>query len=156
MGAEVNELVEFLTARLDEAARGAEASGPHVVAWLTFCDADGQLQYTAVGSSADERGESGIWIVDGKEAPTPTFVHAIYDPALALREVEAKRRIMARHKPVGPSRYRTVRDELNCEGCGWEGEHGDPVTEDIDECPELRDLASIYEGAPGWQERWRV
>jgi hypothetical protein len=92
---ELMTLVGFLTARLDEATRSAEASGPHPVAWLTFCDADGQLQYTAVGASADERGESGIWIVDGKEVPAPAFVHVIYDPALVLREVAAKRRIVA-------------------------------------------------------------
>lgn len=152
----MSELVEFLRARLDEAARSAEASGPHPVAWLTFCDADGHLQYTAVGASADERGESGIWIVDGKEVPAPAFVHVIYDPARVLREVQAKRRIMARHIAARDSttnlNYGPSESHM-CAGCGF--------TEDgryfpIDECPELRDIAMIYEGAPGWQEAWRV
>lgn len=148
----MNELVEFLTARLDEAAHGAEASGPHPVAWLTFCDADGRLQYTAVGSSADERGESGIWIVDGKEVPAPTFVHVIYDPALALREVEAKRRIVAEHPPVTHRESQTI-ERVICGRCRYD----DGVDYTYDHpCPTLELLALPYSDHPDYQEEWRV
>lgn len=141
-------LVEFLAARLDEdEAIARQAIAPD---WEVAPEDRFRVQVVPAEDAAGRT--SAIAVAVGYEGNHI----ARHDPARVLREVAAMRRILVRHKPVGPSRYRTVRDELNCEGCGWEGEHGDPVTENIDECPELRDLASIYEGALGWQERWRV
>jgi len=81
---------------------------------------------------------------------------ALVDPARVLREVAAKRRIMERHKPddritvKGPYRGR-----YSCQGCNYEYGTIDEITQDIAECPELRDLAAIYTDHPDWREEWR-
>jgi hypothetical protein len=67
---------------------------------------------------------------------------ARHDPARVLADVAAKRRILARHKPGDPKLFGWAPNW--CEGCGYEGEAGDPRTEDIDDCPEIRDLASTW------------
>jgi hypothetical protein len=78
------------------------------------------------------------------------------DPARVLREVEAKRRIMERHKPddriivKGPYRGR-----YSCDGCNYEYGTIDEATQDINECPELRDLAAVYSDSPDYREEWR-
>lgn len=135
----MSELVDFLRARIAEDERIA-AEAEHLVdrdAWLDILE-------QALG--------------DGREAAKRAATHHMvtFRPSRILREIDTKRRIMARHKPVGPDRLRRVRDELNCEGCGWEGELGDPVTEDIDECPELRDLASVYADHDDYRAEWAV
>jgi uncharacterized protein DUF6221 len=135
----VSDLVEFLKARLDEDERiAAEAER------LVDRDAWFDILEQALG--------------DGREAVkrAATTHYLEFRPLRILRDIEAKRRIMARHKPIGPGRLRRVRDELNCEGCGWEGELGDPVTENIDECPELRDLASAYADHKDYRAEWQA
>ena len=86
----------------------------------------------------------------------------VWDPARVLREVAAKRRVLERHRPASHPNYRfggTGPTIYMCEGCGydtnWCGEH-EPRTEDINDCPELRDIAAIYadheDYAPKWSE----
>ena len=67
-------------------------------------------------------------------------------PARVLAEVAAKRRTLARHANDGHG---------GCEGCGYE--YGDISPRyDIDECPELRDLAAPYADHPDYDPAWRV
>lgn len=64
-------------------------------------------------------------------------------PAAAQRRIEADRRILARHK-VDPSRVEDFTHATACEGCGEWGEFSYPVSENINDCPELLDLAHAY------------
>jgi hypothetical protein len=59
-----------------------------------------------------------------------------------LRRCEADRRILARHKL--PLDGATWFDATMCVGCGTEGDRDDPVTDNINDCPELHDLAHAH------------
>ncbi len=73
-----------------------------------------------------------------------------HDPARVLREVAAKRRVLARHVPsTGEGPY-----DPYCLGCGeidgyW------PRSDSVNDCPELRDMASVYADRPGYKEEWK-
>ncbi|WP_332760413.1 DUF6221 family protein [Streptomyces sp. MT206] len=101
------ELVRFLEARLDEEADLARR-----------CDGDGCGEWSAHGHTVDfcQVDLSGFH-------PTIAQHVALHDPARALREIEAKRRILARH----------ARDP-------WP-------------CHDLRDLASPYADHPDFPAR---
>ena len=125
----MSELVVFLKARLDDDERVAKGA---------------------------ERTSTADWIQAVLRSPFDfrTNDHiARHDPARVLREVEAKRRILARHKPGDPSTNAWAAPW--CEGCGYEGSLSYPRTEHIDECPELRDLAIAYADHPDYREEWR-
>jgi len=73
--------------------------------------------------------------------------------ARVLRDVAAKRRIMTRHH-AGPLPSGYVAGCQHCAGCnctGW----GEYITEDINDCPELQDLAAVYADHPDYREEWR-
>lgn len=61
--------------------------------------------------------------------------------AAVLRRCEADRRILARHR-LNPDAYWA--DAAMCHGCGDEGEMADPRTENLNDCPELLDLAHAH------------
>ncbi|MGA4964498.1 DUF6221 family protein [Streptomyces pseudogriseolus] len=64
-----------------------------------------------------------------------------HNPEAVLRRCEADRRILARH------RHATEWDwalDAPCHGCGTEGDCDDPVTENLNDCPELLDLAHAH------------
>ncbi|MFF9309908.1 hypothetical protein ACF1BS_03265 [Streptomyces sp. NPDC014748] len=60
-----------------------------------------------------------------------------------LRRCEADRRILARHA-VDPSESDSLTFATACHGCGTEGDCDDPVTENVNDCPELLDLAHAH------------
>ncbi|WP_318205359.1 DUF6221 family protein [Streptomyces sp. SCL15-4] len=62
-----------------------------------------------------------------------------HDPAAALRRCEADRRILARHQ-LDPD----VHYEPACKGCGTYGDMELPETDNLNECPELLDLAYAH------------
>lgn len=100
---------------------------------------------------------------DVESDPWWTCEHiARHDPARVLREVAAKRRVLERHRPASHPNYRFYDTDpivYTCVGCGYDtnscGEH-EPRAEDINDCPELRDIAAIYadheDYAPKWSE----
>ncbi|MEV7654659.1 hypothetical protein AB0O39_10855 [Streptomyces anulatus] len=59
------------------------------------------------------------------------------------RRCEADRRILARHR-VDPDAADSRLFATACEGCGTEGECFDPVTDNVNDCPELLDLAHAH------------
>ena len=75
------------------------------------------------------------------------MVHAArHDPARVLREVAAKRAILARH-------HRGDRNE--CVGCGYFGDMDDPcIDEEMENCPELVELASVWSDHPDYDPSW--
>lgn len=72
---------------------------------------------------------------------------ARHDPARVLREVEAKRRVLARHHEEshvsGPI----------CRGCGFTGDLDEPRNF-IHECEELQDLAAAWSDHPSYRSEW--
>jgi len=59
------------------------------------------------------------------------------------RRVEADRRILARHR-LDPSRSGDPMYATACEGCGEWGEFEYPGSENLNDCPELLDLAHAH------------
>lgn len=64
-----------------------------------------------------------------------------HKPLRVLRRCAADRKILARHR-LSPDAYWS--DAAMCEGCGTEGEMGYAVTENLNDCPELLDLAEAH------------
>lgn len=61
-----------------------------------------------------------------------------------LRRCDADRRILARHA-VDPKRADDRTWATACEGCGYyDTEYGYPATENLNDCPELLDLAHAH------------
>lgn len=66
---------------------------------------------------------------------------ALNDPAAVLRRCEADRRILDRHRLA--TEWTWAYDEP-CHGCGVMGDCDDPVTDHLNDCPELLDLAHAH------------
>lgn len=64
-----------------------------------------------------------------------------HDPAAVLRRCEADRRVLARHR-MDPDAYWS--EATFCEGCGTSGHNELPVTDNLNDCPELLDLAYAH------------
>lgn len=65
------------------------------------------------------------------------------DPAAVLRRCEADRRILARHALDPEKAYDWV-DATMCAGCGTYSDCDWPVTDNLNDCPELLDLAHAH------------
>lgn len=65
----------------------------------------------------------------------------LHHPAAVLRRCEADRRILARHR-LSP--HAIWYEAARCDGCGTEGEMAYPVTENLNDCPELLDLGFAH------------
>ncbi|MGW3321103.1 DUF6221 family protein [Streptomyces virginiae] len=68
---------------------------------------------------------------------------AANDPAAVLRRCAADRKILARHS-VDPRRADWPSEATACNGCGVYGDCDWPVTDNLNDCPELLDLAEGY------------
>jgi Family of unknown function (DUF6221) len=133
-------LVAFLADRLDEdeaAAKAAmSATGPD---WW-FDPATSYL-----------RSPIGSFVADTMNAPyrdeeIGPFL-ARHDPARALREVEAKRAILAEHGPASGGR-----DPDRCRVCT--AIHDGRAARFRAPCPTLLSLAAVYSDHPDYQQEW--
>lgn len=131
-------LIEFLNARLDEDEQSAQA----------VIDEVGAVR---VGEPYDDG--SGIAEVDafpsysaGHRASELAFM-AHWQPARMLREVAAKRQIIAEHTCPCP--------DDDCQDCGAcsGGHHDDPTQTP---CDTLRLLTTIYSDHPDYRKEWSV
>jgi len=130
---------EFLEARLAEDEHDARAAGWH--RWYVD-EEDGAVRTVSHGDEValPRRGYNAAHIVR-------------HDPARVLRDVEAKRRVVARH-------HRGDRNE--CVGCGYFGDCDDPHVDEAptaeggrgQTCPELRDLAAPFADHPSYDPTW--
>lgn len=118
------------------------------------------VEFLRARLAEDERKAMQVYRVDWNDPDGWAALHALvrehaqhHDPARVLRDVEAKRRIVERHdRDPQWADSPSMRD--GCKGCGYEGPMESPRF-DVDECPELRDLASVYADHPDYKERWR-
>ncbi|GGS41742.1 hypothetical protein F2B00_03500 [Streptomyces parvus] len=83
------------------------------------------------------------WITQQVEATEAEGRAMLIDPTPILRRCEADRRILARHQ-VDPDAADSRLFATACHGCGTEGECYDPVTDNLNDCPELLDLAHAH------------
>lgn len=144
-------LVDFLNARYDEEAERAQAAGESLIAWLTYRTDDGQMHYTTVASGdATAEAVDDVWVADGKELPAPAQVLVVYDPARVLREVEAKRRIIAEH--YCPDEL-DADEQPHCGFCDKALRMND--MQGTWPCLHLRLLALPYADHPDYDESWR-
>ena len=130
-----NELIEFIKARLDEDEQAARAVGSNAI------DATegmwGTKYLTLHGDHPDRH---------TAELPAELADHiARHDPARALREVEAKRRVLARHTGCG-----TGIGYCDDGGHAWDDEDGPRG------CADLADLVAVYSDHPQFREEWRL
>lgn len=129
-------MVAFTRARLDEDKQRAEATGEGRIAWLTYLDDDGQMHYTTVAAGGTEAGTADdSWVTDGKELPAPARVLVFYDQASALREIEARQRVIDRCASAEISDDGDMGAVLLAEAI-------------------LVDLAAPYAGHADYQQRW--
>lgn len=118
----------FLHARLDEEADLARR-----------CDGDGCGEWSAQGHTVDfcQVELSGFH-------PTIALHVALHDPARVLREVEAKRRVLARHA-LSPATGDPELPWANRDDCQYDGETWP--------CEDLLDLVSPYGDHPDYPRR---
>jgi hypothetical protein len=132
-------LVEFLRARLGEDEAAA----------LGVVNADGETyvaEWTEPLTGTIEIGDDWPLVLGDRRL---SYHVARWDPARALAEVEATRRILADHEamPVG--------DRVFCRRCGEPPQWGfDATTVDFP-CPTLLALALPYAGHPDFDPAWR-
>lgn len=116
------------TQRIAEAARGqGEGRWHHEMGYHSGC-------------VEDERGQTVVYD-EGAPLEEEAAHIAMHDPAAVLRRCEADRRILARHR-LNPDGYWA--EAAMCDGCGTEGEMAYPVTENLNDCPELLDLGFAH------------
>ncbi|THA82739.1 DUF6221 family protein [Streptomyces sp. A0592] len=158
----MDDLVQFLRARLDEDEQAARAAtgGP----WVLDDERHAEQILTA---------DESVVVVGGSrwsgEAPvfetTADGLHiARHDPARVLAEVDAKRRILLLHNipavvspkmaALGLREGEAPEDDRRCAGCGLDN-MDDPITPDVNACPILRALALPYAGHDDFKEEWR-
>jgi hypothetical protein len=77
-------------------------------------------------------------------AHSPEADHIVSnDPDTVLRRCEADHRILARHRLATQDEWDWIHDPA-CHGCGVMGDCDDPVTDNLNDCPELLDLAHAH------------
>ncbi|MFJ6143107.1 DUF6221 family protein [Streptomyces anulatus] len=133
----MDDLVQFLRDRLDEDERIAQlVLGTNVMARV-------RRGQPAPRWAPSPEGDAGIWDTDG----TPRVKHVWarerdhivrHDPARVLREVDAKRQIIAEHDVYA----RKLADRMDCQSLDFP-------------CKTLRLLALSYADHPDYQDTWR-
>jgi Family of unknown function (DUF6221) len=121
-----------------------------LVAWLRAqLDEDERIARRA-GDSFRQIGETGVIVATegdrAEECASANWAgvaeHIVeHDPARVLREIDAKRRLLAIHRPYVPE------PDQSCLGCAG----GIMFTS----CPVVRLLALPYADRPGYCEEWR-
>ncbi|MFE9735507.1 DUF6221 family protein [Streptomyces sp. NPDC005863] len=140
-----DDLVKWLGEQLDEDEGTAKA-----VQW----DGSGnRLSWELAASATVDVGEDEFYAGDRTIAN-----HIVtHDPASVLREIDAKRRVLARHHaaPIPPGNE-WAEEYPYCAAHAYTQADGTVVYPvQLQNCPELRDLAAPYADRPGYREEWR-
>lgn len=144
----MGDLVEWLREQLDEDDRIARGTGQPGTSWQGL-EMDGELR--------DDANAGTVAYIPRAE----TRAHiARHDPARVLREIDAKRQVLATHTitvekvdapPFDSFTGTRNPDEytVTCAVCGWSSD--DPTSA----CLTLRLLALPYADRPGYRDDWR-
>ena len=146
----MDDFVKWLGVQLDEDERIARVATPGPWEW--------KREHGEVWQATDEGwlDYSGEYIAGPEDratlfgpgmTPHADAVHiARHDPARVLREIDAKRQIIAKHPSINVSDLGS-----DCGTCVWPG----TVMAAPSPCPTLRLLALPYADRPGYREEWR-
>jgi hypothetical protein len=141
------EITEFYAARLDEDEAAAKAALPGP--WMTGEVAPHLVNEVIYGQSRDWPDHivqvANVEYGHNKAADSAHIVR--HDPVRVLREVEAKRAILALHEPLLSS----YGEPSVCRSCWpqpWIGTH--PLAP----CPTMRNLAAVYSDHPDYDPSW--
>lgn len=137
-------LAAFFAKRLDEDKAAAGLAGEGLIAWLTYRDAAGQMDYTTVAAGG---GDGGPWRADGKELPEPASVRVVWDQARELREIEAKRQVLTRWQFARNQAAVHAVNGDEAERDAWEKIAG---ALELD----VRSAVAIWDGHPQYREAW--
>lgn len=141
----MTDLPAFITERLDEAEEAIKAIRRP---YRLYIYDDGTITEPEKYEFPDDQdGEYKQW-ADGADYLRNRHqgYAVLYDPDQALREVAAKRRVLDRHTPT------KVATTVYCDGCPGDAD-GFPDVE-LNDCPELQDLAYIWNDHEDWNPRW--
>src|SRR5690606_34988003 len=130
-GARAMDLHAWITQRVDAVAAAARGHEQPSLRWEYDSNAH-EIR------DLDNAGTVAIVYRDGTGAHIER-----HDPAAVLRRCEADRRILARHN-VDPAQSDSWLFAAACHGCGTEGDCDGPVTDNLNDCPELLDLAHSH------------
>jgi len=138
-----DELAAFIEARLAEAEKTAHHAGDGRIAWLTYHNDDGSMHHATVAADHD----NDYWCADGRLLEPPASVLVLWDQAIVLRDIAARRKILAEHAPdqYEPTSCRTCHHQE----AGWSV----PVPAEVP-CPTLRALAAIWSDHPDYRSEW--
>lgn len=126
----------WITQQIDEVEASTHSATPGP--WAA--DTDDDTVFAAAGTVA----RMWDYVRSGSDVQVKADMGLIVthaDPAAVLRRCAADRKILARHR-LNPGAY--WYDAAMCDGCGTEGEMGYAVTENLNDCPELLDLAEAH------------
>lgn len=146
----MSDLHAWITQQVDETERLAELISPGGYApdeWRVEPSRSGRwVQVFAYSRTNIEPSEAAVRDSDQPVALVQTgrnehLLIAMHDPAAGLRRCTADRKILARHR-LNPDAI--WYDAAMCEGCGTEGEMAYARTENLNDCPELLDLAHAH------------
>lgn len=143
----MNDLVDFLRARLAEDEQAARECGG--APWSAPIPGQIHVDAKAIADNKLALGQLGYVATVLHEQDRRHIVR--HDPARVLREVEAKRRILERHRPEYHLRIRdgayAQDDDPHCpehlDGRPWP-------------CADVRDMAAVYADHPDYREEWRL
>lgn len=124
----------WITGRVDETQRIAEAARGQ---------GNGQWRHDSSYENGYVYDDVDQPVVYDESAPLPEeAAHiALNDPASVLRRCAADRKILARHR-LDPDAYWS--EAAMCQGCGVSGDCDWPVTDNLNDCPELLDLGYAH------------
>lgn len=153
------DLTTFLRARLDHDEKVATSAYTLRMGVDYICHVCGRPSSGTHHSS----GRADIAYDCGHTITPEEFRDWYTDPAPPkprdMAEIRFKRAILARHTPdedhadVDSVLYGTP-PRLPCRGCGT-NKFGEWISPTTDNCPELRDLATVYEQHPEYKDEWR-
>lgn len=134
-------IIDFIEACLDKDERDALAAGGKE--WRQY---DPRHEHGRI----EEVGGDVVTYDEGSPTEGQAAHIARHDPARVLREVEAKRAIIAEHSIFVAENEdpRKPRHEVGCERCGYLG--NDPTSG----CKTLRSLAATYSDHPDYRKEW--
>lgn len=136
-------LAEFLAARLDEDEATAKAATP--APWVVD-DYDSKTIYV----DAHEQYVVPIWDMRPEDQRPEDAAHiARHDPARVLRDVEAKRKILAIHQP----HLSDYGEPPTCSACWPEPKIG---THPLYPCSTVRALAAVWSDHPDYRQEWAL
>ena len=157
----MDDLIAFLTARLDEDERFAWAATPgpwwhnpgkvwlDAAAFVAFDRSKGEEFVGYDGPSPFTGCIAATGPGDDPESMANAAHIARHDPARVLREVEAKRRMIGRHQPHSMGNCRV------CEAPHWGTQVCNHCSGQAWPCPDLQDLALVYSDHPDYLEEYR-